>query len=132
MTDDSEPRWLMTSEWGAYGKTTCGSWSPTLILMGFLMGTIIIHRALKEFFTRLWSAQYSTYRGEAEIQMIFRNRKVILERHVPLYGSGALFSHIGGLLAYWLGISVLSSLDIIEKFFGIAVICWKRYRKNKV
>ncbi|GBM62664.1 hypothetical protein AVEN_257264-1 [Araneus ventricosus] len=45
--------------------------------------------------------------------------------------SGAMFSHIGGLLGYWLGISVFTFLDIIEKSFVTAIIWRRRFKKHK-
>ncbi|CAL1301129.1 unnamed protein product [Larinioides sclopetarius] len=45
-----------------------------------------------------------------------KNPQVTIIRHVPLYGSGEIFSHVGGLLGCWLGISVFTFTDILEKF----------------
>ncbi|GBM27776.1 hypothetical protein AVEN_25386-1 [Araneus ventricosus] len=69
--------------------------------------------------------------GESHIDIKIRNSEITSIRHVPLYGSGAMFSHIGGLLGYWLGISVFTLLDIIEKCFRKAIIWRNRFKKHR-
>ncbi|CAL1300855.1 unnamed protein product [Larinioides sclopetarius] len=60
-----------------------------------------------------------------------KNSEVIIFRHVPLYGSGEIFSHVGGLLGCWLGISVFTFTDILEKFVKKGAIWKKGLRKMK-
>ncbi|GBM52371.1 hypothetical protein AVEN_160096-1 [Araneus ventricosus] len=60
-------------------------------------------------------------RQRAFIEIYVKNTELTVIRHVPLYGSGELFSHIGGLLGCWLGVSVFTFTDIIEKVFWKAV-----------
>ncbi|GBM90493.1 hypothetical protein AVEN_157636-2-1, partial [Araneus ventricosus] len=42
-----------------------------------------------------------------------------------------IFSHVGGLLGCWLGISVFTFTDIMEKFLRKVVRSKKRFRKRK-
>ncbi|GBM61344.1 hypothetical protein AVEN_150491-2-1, partial [Araneus ventricosus] len=68
----------------------------------------------------------------AHASIIVKNTEVTVINHVPLYSSGELFSHIGGLLGCWLGISVFTFTDNIEKFFR-KVVYWKtRFRMEKL
>ncbi|CAL1289823.1 unnamed protein product [Larinioides sclopetarius] len=60
----------------------------------------------------------------AEINIYVKNTEITVLRHVPLYGSGEIFSHIGGLAGFWLGVSVFTFTDTIEKLFWKAVY-WK-------
>ncbi|GBM82430.1 hypothetical protein AVEN_229473-1 [Araneus ventricosus] len=69
--------------------------------------------------------------GLSQIDIYYRNSEINSMHHDPLYGSGAMFSHIGGLLGYWLGISMFSLLDIIKKLFGKAIILWRRFKEYK-
>ncbi|GBM47170.1 hypothetical protein AVEN_271241-1 [Araneus ventricosus] len=41
-----------------------------------------------------------------------------------------IFCHVGGLLAYWLGISVFTFTDIMENVFR-KVVKWKKIFKKK-
>ncbi|CAL1275418.1 unnamed protein product [Larinioides sclopetarius] len=73
--------------------------------------------------------QMRAFFGLTKVQINMRNKKVTLRLHFPQYGSGEMFSHIGGLLGYWLGISVLTFLVIIEKCF-VKVTDWMRRFKE--
>ncbi|CAL1283718.1 unnamed protein product [Larinioides sclopetarius] len=57
--------------------------------------------------------------------------EVTILRHVPLYGSGEIFSHVGGLLGFWLGMSIFSFTDTFEKFFQKVGGWKKRLRRNR-
>ncbi|CAL1289852.1 unnamed protein product [Larinioides sclopetarius] len=60
----------------------------------------------------------------AQINIYVKNTEVTVLRHVPLYGSGETFSYIGGLVGFWLGVSVFTFTDTIEKLYRKAVY-WK-------
>ncbi|GBN43331.1 hypothetical protein AVEN_249311-1 [Araneus ventricosus] len=68
--------------------------------------------------------------GWSQINIYVKNTVVTVIRHVPLYGSGELFSHIGGLLGCWFGVSVFTFTDIMEKVFWKAV-SWKTDKIQK-
>ncbi|GBM52356.1 hypothetical protein AVEN_160085-1 [Araneus ventricosus] len=68
--------------------------------------------------------------GWSVIDIYVKNAEVTVIRHVPLYGRGELFSHIGGLLGCWLGVSVFTFTDIIGKVFWKAV-SWKMDKIQK-
>ncbi|GBN84880.1 hypothetical protein AVEN_108310-1 [Araneus ventricosus] len=53
----------------------------------------------------------------AAILFLVKKSEYTLMKHVPLYGNGDLFSHFGGLIGCWLGISVWTFTDIMEKLF---------------
>ncbi|CAL1289316.1 unnamed protein product, partial [Larinioides sclopetarius] len=61
----------------------------------------------------------------SDVQVRILSPEVTVLQHVPLYGSGEIFSYVGGLLGCWLGISVFSFTDIIEKFIR-EVARWKK------
>ncbi|CAL1299494.1 unnamed protein product [Larinioides sclopetarius] len=86
--------------------------------------------------------QYSYKINEDDLNVMFKpsmsyisfkvkSPEVTIFRHVPLYGSGEIFSHVGGLLGCWLGMSVFTFADILEKFVHKVAIWKKRFRKNK-
>ncbi|CAL1299498.1 unnamed protein product [Larinioides sclopetarius] len=60
-----------------------------------------------------------------------KNPEVTIFRHVPLYGSGEIFSHVGGLLGCWLGISIFTFTDFLEKCVKKVAIWRKRFGKRK-
>ncbi|GBM77137.1 hypothetical protein AVEN_209084-1, partial [Araneus ventricosus] len=64
------------------------------------------------------------------IRFYVKNPEVTVLRHVPLYGSGEIFSHVGGLLGCWLGISVFTVTDIMEKGFW-KVVRWRKIFKER-
>ncbi|CAL1289820.1 unnamed protein product [Larinioides sclopetarius] len=68
----------------------------------------------------------------AEITISVKNTGVIILRHVPLYGSGEIFSHIGGLVGFWLGVSVFTFTDVIEKLCQKAIHWKKSLRMDNV
>ncbi|GFY52010.1 hypothetical protein TNIN_367781 [Trichonephila inaurata madagascariensis] len=51
--------------------------------------------------------------------------------HDPLYSAGDLFSHIGGLVGCWLGISVWAFTNIMEGSVLMATNWMKKFRKKK-
>ncbi|GBM77143.1 hypothetical protein AVEN_209088-1 [Araneus ventricosus] len=67
---------------------------------------------------------------ESKIIVYMKNPEVTVLRHVPFYGSGELFSHVGGILCCWLGISVFTFTDIMENGFR-KVVRWKMFKKRK-
>ncbi|XP_055945823.1 uncharacterized protein LOC129976336 [Argiope bruennichi] len=64
------------------------------------------------------TAQELLARGHPmNIQVSIRNPDIFVLSHVPMFSSEELFSYIGGLMGCWLGVSVWSFTDIIEKNF---------------
>ncbi|CAL1299203.1 unnamed protein product, partial [Larinioides sclopetarius] len=53
--------------------------------------------------------------GEISVQVSLAEPEVLVTTHLPLYDFGFLISHLGGLLAFWIGISVWALVGIIEK-----------------
>ncbi|GBM62235.1 hypothetical protein AVEN_44032-1 [Araneus ventricosus] len=67
-----------------------------------------------------------------EITIFVKNTEVTVLRHVPLYGSGETFSYIGGLVGFWLGVSVFTFTDTIEKLYRKAVNWKMSFKMNNV
>ncbi|GBM67713.1 hypothetical protein AVEN_244299-1 [Araneus ventricosus] len=65
------------------------------------------------------------------LRLYVNNPEVTVLRHVPLYGSGEIFSHVGGLLGCWLGVSVFTFTDIMEKGYRKVIRRKKIFRKKK-
>ncbi|GBL93589.1 hypothetical protein AVEN_25597-1 [Araneus ventricosus] len=61
------------------------------------------------------------YKDERRHMILLRffidDPQVIDMSHIPLYDAGDLFSHIGGLMGCWLGISVATFTSILESAF---------------
>ncbi|CAL1289829.1 unnamed protein product [Larinioides sclopetarius] len=68
----------------------------------------------------------------AKILIFVKNTEVSMLRHVPLYGSGEVFSYVGGLAGFWLGVSVFSFTDIIEKLYRKAMNWMVNFRLENV
>ncbi|CAL1298930.1 unnamed protein product [Larinioides sclopetarius] len=68
---------------------------------------------------------------QTPIDILVRNKNFTLKRHSPAYGSAAMFSHIGVLLGYFLGISVFTLLLIFKKRLRMVINWKKRSKKNK-
>ncbi|GBN66701.1 hypothetical protein AVEN_60111-1, partial [Araneus ventricosus] len=67
----------------------------------------------------------------SDIYFHVKRPEVTVLRHVPLYSTIEIFSNFGGLLGFWLGISVFALTGITEKVFQKVVRWKKRFRKRK-
>ncbi|KAF8778836.1 hypothetical protein HNY73_015522 [Argiope bruennichi] len=73
---------------------------------------------------------YESNKDKIEVQIFYWDPQVIVEKHVPEYKTGYLFSYIGGLMGCWLGVSIWAFPGIVENVFRRALqwmIPIKRY-----
>ncbi|GBN44197.1 hypothetical protein AVEN_148420-1 [Araneus ventricosus] len=73
----------------------------------------------------------SKRKSRSVIEFYVKNPEVTVLMHVPLYSSSEIFSHVGGLLGCWLGISVFIFTGIMEKFFRKVFKWRKRFGRRK-
>ncbi|GFR24095.1 uncharacterized protein TNCT_727571 [Trichonephila clavata] len=72
------------------------------------------------------------YRREYTIVAVYiRDSEMTIISHDPLYSAGDLFSHIGGLIGCWLGISVWALTNIMEGTVLMAANWMKKFEKKK-
>ncbi|CAL1278012.1 unnamed protein product, partial [Larinioides sclopetarius] len=57
------------------------------------------------------------------LSIYIEDPQVVVMSHIPLYEEGDLFSHIGGLMGCWLGVSVATLTGILETTFTGLIHC---------
>ncbi|KAF8778938.1 hypothetical protein HNY73_015612 [Argiope bruennichi] len=72
---------------------------------------------------------YDSQKDKIQVDISLGDRQVVVQRHVPEYTTGYLFSYIGGLMGCWLGVSIWAFAGIAENTF-LRAIQWMEHIKR--